>query len=41
LPAIVAAVNALAVRSCTLDGELIACDANGLADSPIASQAQA
>jgi hypothetical protein len=29
---IVAAVEALAVRSCVLDGELIACDANGLAD---------
>src|SRR6516162_3410593 len=31
-PAIVAAVNTLAVRSCIIDGELIACDANGLAD---------
>jgi ATP-dependent DNA ligase len=28
----VAAVKALAVRSCIIDGELIACDANGLAD---------
>jgi bifunctional non-homologous end joining protein LigD len=31
-PTIVAAVKALAVRSCILDGELIACDTNGLAD---------
>jgi bifunctional non-homologous end joining protein LigD len=31
-PTIVAAVEALAVRSCIIDGELIACDANGLAD---------
>jgi len=31
-PAIVAAVNTLAVHSCIVDGELIACDANGLAD---------
>ena len=31
-PMIVAAVEALAVRSCVIDGELIACDANGLAD---------
>jgi ATP-dependent DNA ligase len=29
---IVAAVEALAVRTCTIDGELIACDGNGLAD---------
>jgi bifunctional non-homologous end joining protein LigD len=29
---IVAAVEALAVRSCLIDGEVIACDANGLAD---------
>jgi ATP-dependent DNA ligase len=29
---IVAAVEALAVHTCTIDGELIACDANGLAD---------
>jgi ATP-dependent DNA ligase len=27
-----AAIKALAVRSCIVDGELIACDANGLAD---------
>jgi bifunctional non-homologous end joining protein LigD len=31
-PMVVAAVKALAVRSCIIDGELIACDANGLAD---------
>jgi ATP-dependent DNA ligase len=31
-PAIVAAVEALAVRSCTIDGEVIACDGDGLAD---------
>jgi ATP-dependent DNA ligase len=31
-PTIVAAIKALAVRSCIVDGELIACDANGLAD---------
>jgi hypothetical protein len=31
-PTIVAAVKALAVRSCIIDGELIACDANGPAD---------
>jgi hypothetical protein len=31
-PMIVAAIKALAVRSCILDGELIACDANGRAD---------
>jgi ATP-dependent DNA ligase len=31
-PTIVAAVEALAVRTCIIDGELIACDANGLAD---------
>jgi ATP-dependent DNA ligase len=31
-PTIVAAVKALAVRSCIIDGELIACDVNGLAD---------
>jgi ATP-dependent DNA ligase len=29
LPTIVAAVEALAVHTCTIDGELIACDANG------------
>ena len=28
-PTIVAAIKALAVRSCIVDGELIACDANG------------
>jgi hypothetical protein len=28
-PTIVAAVEALAVHTCTIDGELIACDANG------------
>src|SRR5215831_4307052 len=31
-PVIVAAIEALAVRSCIIDGELIACDANGRAD---------
>ena len=31
-PMIVAAIKALAVRSCIIDGELIACDANGRAD---------
>ena len=31
-PMVVAAIKALAVRSCVIDGELIACDANGLAD---------
>jgi ATP-dependent DNA ligase len=31
-PAIMAAVEALAVRSCTIDGEVIACDGAGLAD---------
>jgi ATP-dependent DNA ligase len=31
-PTIVAAVEALAVRSCTIDGEVIACDGDGLAD---------
>ena len=31
-PMIVAAVEALAVRSCIIDGEVIACDSNGLAD---------
>jgi ATP-dependent DNA ligase len=31
-PAIVAAIKARAVRSCIIDGELIACDTNGLAD---------
>jgi len=31
-PMIVAAIKALAVRSCILDGELIARDANGRAD---------
>jgi bifunctional non-homologous end joining protein LigD len=31
-PMIVAAIEALAVRSCLIDGEVIACDANGLAD---------
>ena len=31
-PAIVVAVNALAARSCTIDGEVIACDGDGLAD---------
>jgi ATP-dependent DNA ligase len=31
-PMIVVAVKALAARSCIIDGELIACDANGLAD---------
>ena len=29
---IVAAVGALAVRSCVIDGEVIACDGDGLAD---------
>jgi len=31
-PMIVAAVEALAVRSCLIDGEVIACDADGVAD---------
>jgi bifunctional non-homologous end joining protein LigD len=31
-PAIVAAVEALAVRSCTIDGEVIACRKDGLSD---------
>jgi hypothetical protein len=31
-PTIVAAVEALAVHTCTIDGDLIACDANGRAD---------
>jgi bifunctional non-homologous end joining protein LigD len=31
-PAIVAAVQALAVRTCILDGEIIASDGNGIAD---------
>jgi bifunctional non-homologous end joining protein LigD len=31
-PTIVAAIDALPVRTCIIDGELIACDANGLAD---------
>jgi bifunctional non-homologous end joining protein LigD len=31
-PTIVAAIEALAVRTCIIDGELIACDANGLAE---------
>jgi bifunctional non-homologous end joining protein LigD len=31
-PPVVAAVRALAVRTCIIDGELIACDANGLVD---------
>jgi bifunctional non-homologous end joining protein LigD len=31
-PAIIGAIEALAVRSCTIDGEVIACDRNGLAD---------
>jgi bifunctional non-homologous end joining protein LigD len=30
-PAIVAAVNALKVRSCLIDGEAVACDKHGLA----------
>jgi ATP-dependent DNA ligase len=33
-PAIVAAVEALAARSCTIDGEVIACDGVG---SPISN----
>ena len=31
-PLVVAAVEVLAARSCTIDGELIACDGDGLAD---------
>ena len=31
-PLVVAAVEALAARSCTTDGEVIACDGDGLAD---------
>jgi bifunctional non-homologous end joining protein LigD len=31
-PAIIGAMEALTVRSCTIDGEAIACDGNGLAD---------
>jgi bifunctional non-homologous end joining protein LigD len=29
-PLIVAAIEALAVRTCTIDGEVIACDGDGL-----------
>jgi bifunctional non-homologous end joining protein LigD len=36
-PAIVEAVNALAVRSCLIDGEAIACDGNGLFRVPAAA----
>jgi ATP-dependent DNA ligase len=32
LPAIIAAVEALAVSTCTIDGEVIACRKDGLAD---------
>ena len=31
-PLVVAAVEALAARACTIDGEVIACDGDGLAD---------
>ena len=31
-PLLVAAIEALAARSCTIDGEVIVCDGNGLAD---------
>jgi bifunctional non-homologous end joining protein LigD len=31
-PPIIAAVEALVARTCTIDGELIACDGDGLAD---------
>jgi bifunctional non-homologous end joining protein LigD len=31
-PAIVTAIEALAIRSCTIDDEAIACDSNGPAD---------
>ena len=31
-PLVVAAVEALPARSCTIDGEVIACDGDGLAD---------
>jgi ATP-dependent DNA ligase len=31
-PLVVAAVEALAAGSCTIDGEVIACDGDGLAD---------
>ena len=31
-PLLVAPIEALAARSCTIDGEVIACDSDGLAD---------
>jgi bifunctional non-homologous end joining protein LigD len=40
-PTIVAGVKVFAVRSCIIDGELIACDANGLADFQLLRSAQA
>jgi ATP-dependent DNA ligase len=32
IPVVTAAIKALPVRSCVIDGEVIACDGNGLAD---------